>query len=321
MKAVEDRELLAELRNKKREEMSKYRKKKKAEEQAKSQKAAQSCVESGRVNSGKVVRKKLNERKGLKEFYDRKKNKVKDQKLAAVKRTQIWRMRIKLRERDSRKEEITSDSCNQTKEIEQTVQNGTEPESNACINEPEASIIGTNIADSNKDQTHIVENRDIEQSEVSTVDTDPDSQGVENAGNKSEIEININNQDGQEDEDITGPFPNRMAEHRAFKRARQNLPSTPAKRACLVEKLATSPGCSKYLQETVIATPDVKELASYGITLVASIKSLVDTTKTAAGEGGKQQAKKALVAVLGTEDIKGKKRKLEKKDWGPVQEK
>ena len=73
MKAVEDRELLAELRNKKREEKSKYRKKKKAEEQAKSQKAAQSCEESGRVSSGKVVRKKLNERKRLIEYYDTKK--------------------------------------------------------------------------------------------------------------------------------------------------------------------------------------------------------------------------------------------------------
>ena len=84
-----------------------------------------------------------------------------------------------------------------------------------------------------------------------------------------------------------------MAEHRTLKRARQSLPNTPTKRARLIEKLVTSPGCSKYISETSLATPEVKEFAMYGRKLVLSSKSLADETKTCStSKDGKQQARK-----------------------------
>ena len=119
-----------------------------------------------------------------------------------------------------------------------------------------------------------------------------DEMTVNDEKEKEKVEVTVISETKKSNVELNSPFQNRMAEHRALKRARQSLPNTPAKRARLIEKLATSPGCSKYISETSLATSEVEEFAIYGRKLVSSIKSLADETKTCStSKDGKQQTK------------------------------
>jgi len=69
----------------------------------------------------------------------------------------------------------------------------------------------------------------------------------------TEINTNMENDEAEtcepEVQEDTLPFTNRMAEHRALKKAKNSLPATPSKKAHLIKKLASSPRCSKILQK------------------------------------------------------------------------
>ncbi len=69
--------------------------------------------------------------------------------------------------------------------------------------------------------------------------------------------------DSSEMDTVESAFPNRMAENRALRKVKDNLPATPPKRAKLIRTLATSPRCSKHLNYVIIS-PEVSQKVIIG---------------------------------------------------------
>ena len=70
------------------------------------------------------------------------------------------------------------------------------------------------------------------------------------------------------------PFLSRTTEWRATKKAKDNLPNTPAKKAVVIEKLAQSPICAQILKENgVLIAPEALIKIDMGDFLINSLAS------------------------------------------------
>ena len=130
-------------------------------------------------------------------------------------------------------------------------------------------------------------------------------------GNNSET----GSADGRENSETESPnakFKNRMAENRAIRKVKEKLPKTPKKRAIIIQKLADSPSCSKFLKDKMM-TPENIENAEIGKNFVKSMSSLYSSTKVTRNEAH-IKARRTLKNIL-NESLKGSKskRKTEKK--------
>ncbi|XP_052806682.1 uncharacterized protein LOC128235935 [Mya arenaria] len=159
---------------------------------------------------------------------------------------------------------------------------------------------------------------------IRNVDTNAQTENESNIDLQSDNENNKDIQIGTENNtNIHGvkentssakfPFTLRWSEHRALKRVKETLPTTPAKRARLVEKLATSPSTNELLKEKgILTSPKLREMAVIGESVMETVSSLNSTPvgqSQSTQKTEKKHAKRTLAYVVNESATKLKKKR------------
>ena len=102
------------------------------------------------------------------------------------------------------------------------------------------------------------------------------------------------------------PFSSRTTEWRAIKKVKANLPTTPAKKATIIEKLASSLTSEKILQDRgVFMIPEARNSAEIGEILIGSLASSIEDCKPRDGVKARQKLSyDALTSVFSGKVLK-----------------
>ena len=215
-----------------------------------------------------------------------------DKRKKEVARVQIWRMRIKLKEKNPSIQRHNNQDTSTAIDYNRTSQQ------NDIVTNTATEEIEKNDDDMN---TTIDESSTSEQNcynEETNITTDPTTSTTEEQNNN---DISTTRQHNIARDPTTGNMPQQNAkdnttrEHifsssstakRAVKRAKDSLPATPRRKAVIIQKLAESPSCREILEKKgAVLTDRAKNKLEMGEALMQTFSSSISNIRPTGKQG------------------------------------